>query len=181
MLKSEQDVSDFSGSSLKMHDKCTRPGSSNLAKTAKTAKSGRANSRHRAQVRNHPELHALSLPRGLGNHDIFSAETSESNDMIDDVVHGPQNLENLDYLNNTAKLHSVLLNSYLKQGLSVRDLSKQEKLKNAFNINQCLEKKLIPLEAIDPAPAWKKSVFTPFKQERDHLGRLLDSVSKVVI
>lgn len=27
------------------------------------------------------------------------------------------------------------------------------------------------------APSWRKSVFCPFKQERDHLGRILDSVS----
>ena len=75
----------------------------------------------------------------------------------------------------------MLLQGYLQQGLSVEDLSQRDKLKHSFDITKALEARLIPSELIDSAPAWRKSVFCPYKQERDHLGRILDSVSFILL
>ena len=156
----------------------TRPGSSPHA----TNKTTRATTKHLNNVSQYPELKALSMPRILSEvtetenpHGslVFSARKSDQ----EDVVHGVGNTHNLDYIQNVEKLKTNLLQSYMLQGVSLRDLSKNEKLKHAHDINRCLESREVPIEHTDPAPAWKKSIFCPFKQERDHLGRILDSVS----
>ena len=98
---------------------------------------------------------------------------------LEDCVHGADNTHNLDYLNNPEKVKTNLLNSYMLQGLSVRDLSVREKWQHNHDITRCLESREVPIEHVDPAPTWKRTVFCPYKQERDHLGRILDSVSSL--
>lgn len=77
-----------------------------------TIKTSRATTRHRTNLSNHPELQALSMPRILSDAE-FSAETFYQPERLEDVVHGHENLDNLDYLNNKEKVKSVLLQSYL--------------------------------------------------------------------
>lgn len=153
-----------------------------------TMKTTRATTRHHANLSNYPELKALSMPRILDESqgevilgpDGSILGSARKEQELEDCIHGVDNTHNLDYLNNPEKVKSNLLQSFMLHGLSVRDLSIKEKWKHNHDITRCLESREVPIDHLDPAPTWKKSVFCPYKQERDHLGRILDSVSPLL-
>lgn len=90
------------------------------------------------------------------------------------------------FLTNQEKFKTVLLNGYLQKRQSVQDLSYNEKRLDPSNIGKCLKNRLAVENEIEEAvhewvPVYEKRRFCPFKEERDHLGRLIDSVSFKIV
>ena len=83
------------------------------------------------------------------------------------------------FLTNQEKFKTVLLNGYLQKRQSVVDVTREEKLLERNNIGKCLKNRMVDSEdhLLNQPPIYDKKVFYPFKEERDHLGRLIDSVS----
>ena len=80
------------------------------------------------------------------------------------MVAGEQNLENLNYIKNKGTFKTVF-NGFMQKHLSVKD-PEITKEKQRFDTNYPIADNFIgPID------------FQPFKEERDHLGRLINSVS----
>jgi len=120
----------------------------------------------------HPELRLIKAPRGL-----CSPIAAKTDCQDPELIHGPENLQKFDFINNHERFKSVLVNGFLQHRQSVTDVTRldQQKLQD---VAQCLVsyQKQSACHA-NSSPLWRSEVFAPFKRERDHLGRLIDSVS----
>ena len=95
----------------------------------------------------------------------------------DTIVQGVDNLGKMRFIDNSEKFKTVLLNGYLQKRQSVQDVTKKDEIKQP-DIGKCLKSRQNSNDHfLDYIPVYEKKVFAPFKQERDHLGRLIDSVS----
>ena len=81
------------------------------------------------------------------------------------MIAGEQNLENLNYIKNKGKFKTVF-NGYMQNQLSVKDPAMKQEHQKFDTAYPIADNFIGPIK------------FQPFKEERDHLGRLIDSVRK---
>ena len=103
-----------------------------------------------------------------------------------EIVQGPDNLDNIRFLDNSEKFKTVLLNGYLQKMQSVGDVTRYEKQIKRSDIGAVLKNAQIsevPVRGLErggaPSKSYDKHMFCPFAEERDHLGRIIDSVSSL--
>ena len=73
---------------------------------------------------------------------MLSATESAPNDLDADgaptLIQGVDNLGNMRFISNQEKLKTVLLNGYLQQRQSVKDLTSLDRMHERDNIGKCL-------------------------------------------